>query len=316
MFMSLFLSISYSIPVLVNIKESLEGYFPYFNYTISGDIIALEVVWENIGSVTCDTYLRLKVIADEKERNFWSEKVNIPPGGSGLLRVYSFLPDEDLNNITIIPYFYYCNEIKRLGNISLMNYNSTSRKIDHTNTTWVRELSNKNMNISYEMLDEENILLNFRINTSLGNKSFKELYIIPLSPYGWILPTKKISLNNKSAFNTTYSFYKPDRSSCCTNFLFILKDSENQYFYMLYNMNLTYFPTHPKDGYDIKNVILYTSIILNVLLLVSLMWVLYKNKRKREPNSKETLLNSYNIVKRENTYKGRVMRAADLYGWF
>ncbi|GEM_PF-4109444 len=272
----LIIPVSLQIPILVNIKESLEGYFPYFNYTIGGDIISIEAVWENIGSITCDTYLRLKIISKDLERDFWSEKVNVPPGGVGILRVYSFLPKEDMNNITIIPYFYYCNEIKKLRNISLINYNSTGKHIANSNVTGIKE----KINISYVVLDKNKAIFKFKINQSPNNISFKELYIIPNSPRGWILPTKKIILNkNQSFINLTYSFYKPERTPCCTDFLFVLKDSEDQYFYVSHNINLTHTTLSHEKAYSFKDIVLFFSIILNVVLLVWILTNLYKIKR-------------------------------------
>ncbi len=277
-----FIGVSYSIPVLVNVKESLEGYFPLFNYSVDGDMISFFVVWENVGSLTCDSYLRLKVLGRDKIYNFWSEKQNVAPGGVGRYEAYIYMRNEDLANITIIPYFYYCNELEILDNITLLNYNTSNERDILQNFTNITRL----INLSFDVLSKD------KLNITIQSTKEGVLYIIPSSPLGWIIPTKKINL--KEGFNAiTYEYYKPEKTKCCSNVLLLFK-SDNEMGMEYREINFTFYPEKSSEGINWKDIILYLSLGMNVvLILVFFLYVLKRGGldfRKRGQASLEFLI--------------------------
>lgn len=253
-------SISFSIPILVNVKESLQGDFPYFNYSIKGNIVYIKGVWENVGSVTCDTYLRLKIETNTKTYNFWSKKVNVPPGGSGTLEVFAYLPNESkTKNITITPYFYYCNEIKRLRNISLLNYNTTFSEINE----------NTSLGVNFKTNTYNNGEFLLTINKT---QNISKIYIIPISPEGWILPSLSIKVHNESILHVPYEFYKPEHTKCCSNVIILSEFSDGEYTVYKKTINFSYY--HPQESNKRINgttILLILSVLLNIALILLLL---------------------------------------------
>ncbi len=262
------IGLSYSIPVLVNVKESLEGYFPLFNYSVDGNMISFFVVWENVGSLTCDSYLRLKVLGRDRIYNFWSEKQNVAPGGIGKYESYIYMRDEDLGNITIIPYFYYCNELEILDNITLLNYNTSNEMEMFQNFTNITRL----INISFDVISKD------KLNITIHSIQEGVLYIIPSSPSGWIIPTKKINL--KEGINTiTYEYYKPEKTKCCSNVLLLFKSSDEMVLGYK-EINFTFSPEKSSKMMDWKDVVLYLSLVMNAVLILILLYYVLGVKKK------------------------------------
>ncbi|NPA38721.1 MAG: hypothetical protein GXN99_02915 [Candidatus Nanohaloarchaeota archaeon] len=189
----------FAIPVLVNIKESLTGHFSYFNYTFKGEVLELYAVWENIGSVTCDTYFMVKAYdsLNTSLGYFWSEKVNAPPGKAANFKLYVFIPNYN-GSITLIPRLYYCNEIEDYSSLTIEKYNST----------FMHPLP---LNITYELYPDKIVFL---FNESLK----KEIYVVPVKqPPGWIIPSTAAPVFSKQV---AVSYYRPKNSYKSLNFYF------------------------------------------------------------------------------------------------
>lgn len=185
----LLVPLTFSIPVLVNIKESLSGHFSYFNYTFNKDVLEIVTVWENIGSVTCDAYLMVKSFNSSSSENlgyYWSKKENVPPGKAASFHLFIYVPNYE-GTITFIPRLYYCNEIDEYKNITINAYN----------TSIIKPLD---VNVSYDLYPDH---ITFHLSQPLNFK----VYIIPLKqPPGWIIPSIEVPINT-TTFDIPY--YRP-----------------------------------------------------------------------------------------------------------
>ena len=197
---ALLLPITFSIPVLVNIKESLSGHFSYFNHTFEGEVLEIVAVWENVGSVTCDAYLMVKSFNSSSYDNlgyYWSKKENVPPGKAANFHLFVYVPYYE-GSITLIPRLYYCNEIEEYGNITINFYNASN----------VEELP---LNVTYRLCPQK---ITFYFSQPLNHA----IYVIPLKqPPGWIIPSLRLSANITS-FDLPY--YRPLHSYKTLKFAF------------------------------------------------------------------------------------------------
>jgi hypothetical protein len=103
-----------AIKVDIEIKEVIDGNLAWVNITSTG-VQKILIVWENLGSVGCETRARVDFYfhnqtTNKTERVYigWSKAEPIRPGDSANLEVYSHLPE---GNFTAKIRIYHCNEI-------------------------------------------------------------------------------------------------------------------------------------------------------------------------------------------------------------
>jgi hypothetical protein len=164
-FLCIFPTIVIAMTVNVEIEGISNGRNSFFDFNNSS-ILSFKFDWENIGSVDCNTMLRIDIIDNSsKAYTAWSDEYALAPGGGKLFEVY-YIPKES-GNYTAEMNLYYCNEI-----LPLTSFNFSFIK---------PEL--KDLDILIETSSNENeIYFVFE-----SDRDLDELIVIPKEfPKGWI----------------------------------------------------------------------------------------------------------------------------------
>ena len=260
------------VPIFVNIRDTLEGHFPYYNITQHNGVIEIKAMWENLGSVTCDAYLRVDVLDNESNviDTFWSNPQEIAPGDSGIFNVYIYLQNYS-GNITLRQRYYYCNEISRLKERN-MSYNSTAVMPGRGNLT-----------LRYEIVNNTYIKLYIHLNSTVNGTA----YILPeKTPIGWVVESKKIDIINGKGEGDIY-IIKPKKSKESLSF-YVLTPSSN-----ISSRNIEVYEKkiklikeekEKKEGLDWFKISILINILLSLMLVALLIYI--HTHRKSGDNEK------------------------------
>jgi len=185
------------VPVDINIPETIKGNPGYID--AYGNVTAVPqrfvIDWENQGSVSCRTRLRVDIKNDSLYAyTAWSREVGLEPGDHSDFDTY-FYPQYS-GNYTAQYFVYHCNTIEDLGNRTFEaivpentadenGENAAGGENAETRATMPLGISSTN--------NESRISLKIA-----AKKSVPDFVVIPKKfPLGWIVESKKVSSMNE-----------------------------------------------------------------------------------------------------------------------
>ncbi|HEX33028.1 MAG TPA: hypothetical protein ENG01_01275 [Candidatus Aenigmarchaeota archaeon] len=155
-------SIAYSLTLIVGVSGVIEGNDAYSFINVSSPVTFF-VDWENTGSASCNTRLRVDISGPDGNYQVWSDNCLLHPGDHAPLFAYWFsdVPGNYTANLSV----FYCNDY-----FFVRSYNFTLQPVSKHISVKVRSLSTESR-------------IKLRLNTS-------NVYIIPKKyPLGWIIPS-------------------------------------------------------------------------------------------------------------------------------
>ena len=115
-------SLAFSAIITITVDDRIS--FESYTQTLNGSVDEVIVSIENTGSVTCPAQAKLY---DGKQR-FWSERVEMKPGGIEALRIYYLSPYNSSHQGKV--YVYFCDEVREVANLTLHPSDARQGKVD------------------------------------------------------------------------------------------------------------------------------------------------------------------------------------------
>ena len=203
---------SYSLPVDVNIRESIRGTNAYVDYSkhVADSSQKFLVDWENQGSVSCKVRLRMDVSNETAhEYTGWSGEYALEPGDHADLEMYYYPPftGNFQANITA----YYCNTVEDVASLNFTASMGRENALVNDSTTGnnpaLQEKIVKPVPIDVTVENTENtVVLKVKARENLSS-----LVISPRRyPLGWIVESVKIeNLKQNEERTVTIDYFPP-----------------------------------------------------------------------------------------------------------
>jgi len=201
----------YSVPVDVNIRETIKGTNAYIDYykNVTDSAQRFLVDWENQGSVSCKVRLRMD-ISNEISHQYtgWSGESALEPGDHSELEMYYYPPFSGTFQANITA--YYCNTVEDVATVYFTA--RTSRE----NVTGNSSGGDKNLAL------QERIVKPVPVDVTVENtettvvmkikprENLSSLVISPRRyPLGWIFESKRIEDLKQNEERTVTIDYVP-----------------------------------------------------------------------------------------------------------
>jgi len=178
----------YAMAISVEVESSVDGRNTFLEFDNSSPI-SVKLDWENIGSVDCNTRLRVDILENSsKIYTSWSKNSALAPGGGDFFEIY-YLPDKNGNYSADVK-LDYCNEL-----VPITSFNFTFSKPEFGELNLPVKTSSTKSEITFILEPDRNL---------------SEVIIMPKDfPRGWIVNSVRVEDLKKGEPKTVVLEYEP-----------------------------------------------------------------------------------------------------------
>lgn len=178
----------YAMMISVEVEGNVEGRNTFLEFNNSS-LISVGLDWENIGSIDCNTRLRVDILNNSSRvYTSWSRNYALAPGGGDFFEIY-YLPDKSGNYSADVG-LDYCNEL-----VPIDSFNFTFSKPKFGELDLPVKTSSTKSKITFVLEPDQDL---------------KDVIIMPKEfPRGWIVNSARIKDLKKGEPKTVVLNYEP-----------------------------------------------------------------------------------------------------------